>query len=447
MSLNEFKWSGIWVIALAAGSFGLAQEAVLDAETRSAVVEEINQLLIEQYIFLDVAREMTELLDSKLKNGDYDAIDDPVRFAGVLREDLHSVSHDNHFFMEFNPERADLIRAQDSRSSEEVARAETAFREDARRINYGFRKVESLKGNVGYLDLRLFSNPEYGGDTAIAAMNFLASSDAVIIDLRDTPGGYPTMVQLLCSYFVEGGDEGRTHLNSFERRHTDSIEQFWTLPYVPGPRMYDLDLYVLINNNTGSGAEEFTYNVKNLERATIVGETTRGSAHPIDAVVIQEVFVLHLPNGRPVNPISGENWERTGIAPHVEVPSDKALDTAYRMALEKLLQNVEDEGQAYQLNWALDGLNADLDPVEVQARTLKSYAGEYGPRTVRFRSGELFYQRRDTEYRLIPLKEHVFRVEGLDFFRIEFEVDESGDVEQLIGLYDDGYRTPSPRTK
>jgi len=424
----------------------IVNDAQINSKTKTAVINSINKLLIEKYIFLDVAEQMKEYLNTKLKNGDYEKIDDPAHFAEVLIEDLYVISKDNHFFLEFNPERAKIIKAKESQFEEEVEKANKKLFEDARRINFGFKKLEHLGGNIGYLDLRRFCDAEYAGETAVGAMNFLANSDAVIIDLRNTPGGNPNMVQLLCSYFIKGKKEGRTHLNTFERRFDNSLEQYWTISYVPGQRMYDMDLYILTSKYTASGAEEFTYNMKNLNRATIIGETTSGSAHPIDKKVIQDNFVMHLPTGRPINPISGTNWEKTGIEPHITVPAEQALDKAHWMALEKLLRTAEEE-QKFQLNWAIDGLRAKLNPVEVDVENMKKYAGNYGERKVKFENGELFYQRTGPEYKLIPLKETLFAVEGFDYFRIEFVIDGNGNVTKLIGLYDNGLKDPSKRIK
>jgi len=392
-------------------------EATIDSKTKAAVVDSINRLLIEQYVFPDVAEQMKAHLNNKLKNGDYEEINDSAHFAKTLEQDLFKISKDSHFFMEFNPERAELLKAKESPSKEEVEKANKKLFEDARWNNFGLKKIEILKGNIGYLNISFFANPEHGGATAVAAMNLLAHSDAVIIDLRNTPGGWPTMVQLICSYFIKGIDtEGRTHLNSFERRFDNSLEQFWTISYVPGKRMYEMDLYILTNRYTGSGAEEFTYNMKNLKRATIIGETTAGSAHNVEYKVIQECFVMHLPTGRPINPISGTNWEK-------------------------------DENRIFQINWALDGLRAKLNPVEVDLKILKKYAGDYGERKVQFENGELFYQRTGPKYKLIPLKETLFALEGLDFFRIEFVLDAAGNVTELIGLYEIGFKDSSKRIK
>jgi hypothetical protein len=424
-----------------------AGDAAIDDRTRAAVVEEIGRLLIEKYIFLDAAERIRDHIDERLRDGAYDGLDDPVLFARTLTDDLYQASQDRHFYVAFDPREAGLVRAQQSESEEDKRRAWEAHRERDRLNNFGFRRVENLAGNVGYVNISYLSNAEYAGQTAAAAMNFLAGADAVIIDVRDTPGGYPNMVQLLCSYFVRGTREGRTHLNTFERRYDDSIEQFWTWAYVPGPRMYDVDLYVLTSGFTGSGAEELAYNLRNLERATLVGESTGGAAHPVKSVVVQDDFVMHLPEGRPVNPVSGTNWEGVGVKPHIEVPADQAFDRAYLLALEKRLPEVADEGQRFPIAWAADGLRARLEPVQIDPAELSRYAGTYGERRIWLEDGELFYRRSGPAYRLIPLKEGFFALEGLDRFRAEFVLDENGRAVELIGHYDNGMTDVSARTE
>ena len=443
------------VIVLSLGPGGLADRAAgqtagdvtIDGRTRAAVIGEVGRLLIEKYIFLDTAERIKDHIDRRLKDGEYDDLDDPVLFARALTEDLYEASQDHHFYVGYDPREADLVRAQESESEKDTQRAWEAHRERARLTNFGFRKVENLTGNVGYVDIRFLSNAEYAGQTAAAAMNFLAGADAVIIDVRDTPGGYPNMVQMLCSYFVRGTREGRTHLNTFERRFDDSIEQFWSWAYVPGPRMYDVDLYVLTSEHTGSGAEELAYNLRNLERATLVGESTGGAAHPVHSVVVENDFVMHLPEGRPVNPISGTNWEGVGVKPHVEVPADRAFDRAYLMALEKRLESTEDENRRFPITWALDGLRAKLEPVELDETVLSKYAGVYGERRISLEEGMLYYQRTGPRYRLTPLKEKLFALEGLDRFRAEFVLDENGRAVELIGHYDNGMTDRSARTE
>ncbi|MFC1853338.1 S41 family peptidase [candidate division CSSED10-310 bacterium] len=426
---------------------GTENSFVLDKKTKTAVISSINSLLLEKYIFLDIAEKMKDRLSTKLSKGDYNSVEDPAQFAQMLHSDLYEISQDNHFYIQFNPERARLIEALKSKSKVQIEEARRRLMEEDRFLNFGFKKLEHLTGDVGYLDLRSFCNPEYAGGTAVAAMNFLSHSDAIIIDLRKNSGGWPPMVQLLCSYFIAGTQEGRTLLNSFERRFDNSLEQFWTLAYVPGKRMFDVDLFILTSKNTGSGAEEFTYNMKNLKRATIIGETTHGSAHPVESVVIQDFFVMNLPTGRPINPISKTNWEKTGVEPDIAVPADQALDKAYLIALEKLLPNTKDKRQKFRLTWAMDGLQAKLDPLKLSLKVLQKFVGDYGERKVWLEKNHLMYQRTGPQFKMIPLKENLFALEDLDYFRIKFSLDEQGRITELIGLYDNGMSDVSKRIK
>ncbi len=424
-----------------------AKEMTMDSKTREAVIESVNRLIIERYVIRDIAQQLAEHLNTRYKNGSYDKLHSSSEFARALSVDLRESSNDNHFYIEYNPERAKLVTAEKSQSPGEIEKANKAMAEKEQLTNFGFKKVEILKGNVGYLDLDFFSHPDYAGETAVAAMNFLANSDAVIIDLRDTPGGEPTMVQMLSSYFVRGTDHGRTHLNTLEQVYDGKIEQYWTTPYVPGKRMYDTDLYILTDGYTGSGAEEFTHNMKALDRAVIIGETTIGSGHNVDIEVIQESFVMHLPVRRPVNPITGTGWEGTGIEPHIAVPGKQALDKAYLMALEKIMKKIQNEDRKFHITWAIDGVRARIEPITIDEVKLRQYAGEYGERKITYENGELYYKRTGPKYRLIPLKDNLFALEDLDYFRIEMLTDKKGTVKELVGIYDNGRRDVSKKTK
>src|SRR4029079_14564144 len=187
-------------------------------------------------------------------------------------------------------------------------------------------------------DLRGFQPAQFGAETVVAAMNFVANTDALIVDLRRNGGGDPSMVSLISSYLF--GSEP-VHLNDLYFRPDDSTRQWWTLQYVPGKRYGDKKpVYVLTSNRTFSAAEEFTYNLKNLKRATIVGETTGGGAHPGGMRRIGEHFGMFIPTGRAINPISKTNWEGTGVKPDVDVPADQALKVAHIAALNVVLEKV-----------------------------------------------------------------------------------------------------------
>jgi C-terminal processing protease CtpA/Prc len=197
--------------------------------------------------------------------------------------------------------------------------------------NYGFEKIERLAGNIGYLDLRVFQSGGFARGTVVGTMMFLENVDALIIDLRQNRGGHPGAVALIASYLF--GPEP-VHLFDIYDRRSEETQEWWTSEYIAGERLTDVDVYLLTSNFTFSGAEAFADSLKNLERVTIVGETTRGGAHLGGLQRINEHFSVNVPTGRVINPISGTNWEGVGVQPDVETSSDMALATAHLLALE-----------------------------------------------------------------------------------------------------------------
>jgi hypothetical protein len=443
---KTFRWLIIVIVFLALWvSLVLGQEAMaptLDGAKKRAVVDEISTLLNKSYVFAETAKKMEEALRARLESGDLDRIDDAPAFAQAVSRILHEVSKDGHIGFAFNPALAEDIRRLDGQSEEEAMKVRERRLREARRNNFGFRKVERLPGNIGYVDFRSFASPDQAGATAVAAMNFLAYCDAVIVDLRQNGGGDPAQIQLISSYFF--GEP--VHLNDLYARAEDRTENYWTLPYVPGPKAAEADLYVLTSARTFSGAEEFTYNMKNLKRATVIGETTGGGAHPTGTRIVQHDFILRVPYARAINPVSKTNWEGTGVAPDIACPAAEAFGKAYSMAVEKLAAKATDPQVKAEYEWILAGEKAKQNPPRVDEKTLKTYAGVYGERKVTFENGALYYQRTGPKYRLIPLGAALFALDGLDSFRIDFVV-KDGKVIELSGLYDTGERDSSPRTK
>jgi C-terminal processing protease CtpA/Prc len=198
-------------------------------------------------------------------------------------------------------------------------------------------KIERLAGNVGYLDVRVLHAASVAGETVVAAMNFLSNASALIIDLRQCLGGEPNTVALAISYLYNSEP---VHLNSLYLRREDSTQQFWTAAYVPGKRLAGTPVYVLTSSSTFSGGEEFAYDLKSRKRATLVGETTRGGAHPGTPYRLNAHFEIFIPNGRAINPITGADWEGTGVRPDIAVPAEQAFTVAYRMALEAIITSL-----------------------------------------------------------------------------------------------------------
>ena len=298
----------------------------IDAATKTRVVDGALAKLNEFYVFPEIAQKMEEALRVRQKKGAYDAVIDAETFARMLTEHLQEVSHDKHLRVNFVPQ------AVPKGTPERTPDAEAQMRIQLERSNCAFEKVERLPSNIGYLKFNAFANPSVCGPTAIAAMNFLGNVDAIIFDLRDNGGGDPKMIAFISTYLF---DEP-THLNDLYNRKQDSTTQYWTLPYVPGKKLTGKPAFVLTSKRTFSGAEEFSYNLKNLKRATIIGETTGGGAHPVSGHRIDDHFMIGVPFARAVNPISKTNWEGTGVEPDVKVPAGEALDLAKKMASEQI---------------------------------------------------------------------------------------------------------------
>jgi hypothetical protein len=318
----------------------------ISPDERSAVIDGVIAKLNEIYVFPETAKRMEEALRARAAKQEYDSISSAKEFASKLKADLREVSHDKHLGVMFFREGAHEPSA--NGPSPDEMKAQLPFMQ---KLNFGFDKVERMQGNIGYLEIRGFAPPAMGGETAAAAMTFLANTDALIVDLRRNSGGEPAMIAYVLSYLF---DEP-THLNDIYQRRGDKTQQWWTLPYVPGLRFgAKKPVFVLTSRQTFSGAEEFAYNLKQLKRATLIGETTGGGAHPSRPVKVSEHFMIELPYARAINPITGTNWEGAGVTPDIEKPAEQALDAAYWMAVEKIIETSDNPRQKGQLQKLLE---------------------------------------------------------------------------------------------
>lgn len=311
-----------------------AHTFTLDAALQGHLIERLCEKIIPNYIFPDVAQEIATTLQSHLEQGTYAVLPSGEAFCERVTADLQSVSRDKHLKVVFSEEAHDF-QAESNLDYDPVWLEE--YRQICLQHSYGFAKVERFPGNVGYLDVRAFEDAWLAGDALSWAMNLLAHTSALIIDLRSCSGGDPAMVALFCSYFF--GVEP-VHLNDLYARPTNSTQQYWTQSYVSGKRYLEKPVYVLTSHRTFSAAEEFVYNLQNLKRAIIVGEVTGGGANPRDTYQIHPHFALHLPTMRAINPITKTNWEGIGVQPDIEAPQEEALKVAQREALTQILESL-----------------------------------------------------------------------------------------------------------
>ncbi|MBR9919948.1 MAG: S41 family peptidase [Bacteroidetes bacterium] len=415
----------------------LQAQQTITADQRKEAVNDLAEALNTTYVFPEKGEAMKDLLLEKEKSGQYDHLTDAVALADQLTKDIRQLTNDLHLRVGYRPQRLQEATGQEGRDSDPDA--EFWHRKD----NYGFQEVKILPGNIGYIDLRQFAPPSVAGETAAACMNLLANTDAIIFDLRQNGGGSPGMIQLLTSYLYSAEDD--IHLNSFYFRPEDITTQTWTLPFVPGARNSDAEVYVLTSRYTFSAAEEFTYNLKNLERATIIGETTGGGAHPGGMHPIGDRFAAFIPNGRAINPITETNWEGTGVSPHIEIESDKALLKAQAHALEALAQKAASPRIKDYYAWQQEVMESRLNPVEISQKEMEAITGLYGERKILLENGELLYQRGEgPKFALQTLSENSFILRDQPILKLT--INKKGKEYWMTAAYDNGHIEESKRT-
>lgn len=363
------------------------------------LLEQIKDAIREHYILVDKVDEVIDQLDKR-------AVDlhdnlDPHRLSHSLTVMLQDITNDKHFAVAYRP------------PTEDKQEAPATFAPNFARNNNFFYEAKRLAGNIGYLDFRLFPAHQEAMETAIGAMAMLANTDALIFDVRYNRGGSPAMIVLLLSYLT---DE-YTHLNSFQNRSTDELWQTWTMPYVPGKKYLHKPIYVLTSQMTGSAAEEFSYDLQQLEWATLVGQTTAGAGHTVSMIQLDDGYSINVSSGRPINPISKTGWEGEGVHPHIETEIGKELSTAHLHAMDSLLEKAADEPYKHFLKWEKLVATAIYQPYTVD--DVSQYVGQYENIAITQNGNTLHYQSNQIKAPLTPIEEGLFGL--LDGIRVRFE--------------------------
>ena len=408
------------------------EDRVLDDAAKKQIVDTVLQAYEAHYVYPELAQKMSAHVRKQWKRGEYRSLATLGDLTERLQRDLRAVSDDRHLWVEVL-EPGELEPAIGEEAPDELI-AQRA------RQNFGFTRVELLAGNVGYLELDRFDDAAWAGETAAIAMNFLANSDAVIIDLRDNHGGYDTMVRLVSSYFYP---EPRL-LHTMYFTETDSVEQCWT-GYAPGRSLADKDLYILTSSSTASGAEAFSYSMKHHGRATVVGEKTRGAAHWTEDFDFPDIHVrLSIPIARPVHPVTGTSWERTGVAPDIEASYERALPVAHLEALSRLAKNCTDPKRRNELEWGLADARARVNPVVLTADELHEYTGRYGDDkfAILVNDGVLYWRDDEGDCALAPLARDLFAFKEIPHYRIAILRGDGGRVTGYRFLTPDGRPHP-----
>jgi hypothetical protein len=420
-------------IALAT-TFSLSTSAIASKPIEHELIDAIAQAIEENYVYPDKGASAARLLRDSITAGTYDNIQGEM-LAGMISDAMVEHTEDLHFDVRVLPQGWTPPQSDDEAQQRQAPSAP-----------YGFNSIKRLDGNIGYVELNGFNRADYIGDTVEAAMRLMQGSDALIFDLRRNGGGDPNAVALITSYLYDPSEP--VHINSLYSRPDDKTTDYWTHANINTElAMPDVPVYVLTSNYTFSAAEEFSYNLRNLQRATLVGQTTGGGAHPVDSILFHSEttdrhYMVVLPSARAISPITGTNWEGVGVQPHLECDADDALDQALLDAYAKLLADGNDR-----VEFGLASLRARLSPVELESSQLAEFVGNYTDREIAINNGTLMYRRVGAkEYRpLICFEQDKFMIEGINGFFLHFQRDENSSIIAVNGRYEQGHTDKSVR--
>lgn len=270
--------------------------------------EQLAKLIDDQYVFPDMARTITNGLT------EVPVRCEPAEEARLLTEYLQRVNHDRHLRVRYRPEG----------TAEPGVDLERRFADEARSNAGGVREVQLLDDHTGLLVIAPYLSPVQLAEPYItAAFTLLGNVSDLIIDLRSGLGGTPETVALICGYLF--GNEP-VHLQDMINRDGD-VQQYWSFP--SARRIGEnVKVFALTSSRTFSGCEELAYDLQSLGRATIIGESTGGGAHPCEVIALTDQFEVTIPVARSRNAVTGTNWEQVGVMPDIACPSERALDVA-----------------------------------------------------------------------------------------------------------------------
>jgi retinol-binding protein 3 len=282
---------------------------------KDGVLQKIAGLIESNYVLAYKAKGYADEFRAKCAAGAYDSCTEAKDFADKITADLIAITHDKHLNFRV------IVPSDVGEKAEGTLHHPVRYFRSRTKENAGFYKLEWIEPRIGYVDLRRFYSFGEAKDMAVAAMKFLANARAIIIDVRENGGGSG---DYLSSYFLPYP----TQLSGLYSRQDGSLTEIWTRRDIGMEPRTDVPLFVLTGPNTFSAAEYFAYDLKTRKRAMIVGEPTKGGTHSVDLFGIDDQFEFYISTSRAISPVTGGNWEGTGVIPDIHVPAAAALDAA-----------------------------------------------------------------------------------------------------------------------
>lgn len=185
------------------------------------------------------------------------------------------------------------------------------------------RDVRLLPGGIGYVQITQFA--ERTGAEFIEALNTLNDQNmrALIVDLRDNPGGLLTAAVEVAEPFFS---KGELIVYTQGRQEDDRAEYRAAAPEPP----LTIPVAVLINAGSASAAEIVSGALKDMRRAVIIGERSFGKGSVQTILPLREGEGLRLTTARYYTP-SGVTIHEKGVTPDVEIVMTPAEDESARI--------------------------------------------------------------------------------------------------------------------
>jgi hypothetical protein len=305
----------LWISQIVLSALAQQPPSLTDRAYKEGVLQKIVGLVESKYVLADKAKGFADEFKARCASGAYDSFTEAKEFAEKVTADLVAITHDKHLNF-----RVMVPSDVGEKAAGSLHHPVRYFRLRAKE-NVGFYKLEWIEPRIGYVDLRRFYSFDQAKDMAVAAMKFMANAQAIIIDVRENGGGSG---DYLSSYFLPYP----TQLSGSFSRQTGTLTEFWTRRDIGLEPRLDVPLFILTGPNTFSVSESFAYDMQSRKRATLVGEPTKGGAHSVDIFGIDDQFEFYISTERAVSPVTGGNWEGTGVIPDIHVPAASALDAA-----------------------------------------------------------------------------------------------------------------------
>ena len=424
----------------------------LSGKEKKEILEKLLDVINENYVLQDSISIIRKELNKIIKTPKFKEEAEPHQFANYLTVELRNITGDAHFMLRHDQSMFEMVQNINQNGDGLRRPVKKPGTPDSKK-NYYFKKLEIFDGNVGYLKLEKIPDIREARLTVDAAMAFLSNSDAVIMDLRGNAGGIGGFIPYLISYFFP---QDSILLYTREMNAWDSVSYHYTYKDLPGKRLDDRPVYILIDAFTGSAATNMAYTLQSFDRAIIVGEKTgsgyRG-AHSAGIFPLAHGITAAIPIGRVVNAKTKTNWRHEGVLPDVRSSSENALEVAHKLALNELIKTEENkefvEIQKKALKEIIANKRRDKSGNSTSAITAisKTYSGVYeGNRNVWIIENKLKYQKQGGPPLTLKKKgKHLYEfslppntVPASPLPDIRFNLDEQGTCTGITFIFESG---------